>query len=403
MIRLTAPSLTVIGALVATSVATSQTPSAGWRGDGTGRFQGATPPLEWSAGEDLVWKTEVGEGYATPVVIAGRVLVSAEEDKLHCLDAETGELLWTRENGFGELPPGERAAAKAYASDCGYATPTPVSDGARIWVSYGTGVVACYDMDGNRQWIRQLQREPTTSHGRSASPVLVGEMLIVSISHLTALDAVTGEVRWVQEGSEERYGTPISAAVGDQDVLVTPAGEVVDPSDGRVLADGMTGAGYTSPVADDDVVYFLDAESSAWTLQRNAAGELRAEERWTAYLDGEFFASPLLDEGILYGVNADGVLHAIAAPTGGTIHEQKLPSGTAPVAGSAGVYPSIAMAGGHLLVANDVGELLAIPVGAGLEPAGRSRLPGDTGAMPVAVGARLYIRSGDALYCISRE
>ena len=39
--------------------------------------------------------------------------------------------------------------------------PTPVTDGKHIWVKYSFGVVACYDLDGNRKWLVDA-RSPAT-------------------------------------------------------------------------------------------------------------------------------------------------------------------------------------------------------------------------------------------------
>ena len=221
----------------------------GWRGDDSGRFPDADPPLEWSDETNVLWKTEVGVCHSSPVVAGGRVFLTAEEEGLLCLNADNGEILWTRENGFDQLPPEVRDKAEKHSSACGYASPTPVTDGLHVWVAFGSGVVTCFDIEGKRRWIRQFQLEPATADGRSASPVLADRRLIVSITHLIALDAATGETLWEQTDSEEKYGTPATSEVGDVAVLITPGGEVIRLSDGRILAKGMGGAEYSSPVA----------------------------------------------------------------------------------------------------------------------------------------------------------
>ncbi len=60
---------------------------------------------------------------------------------------------------------------------CGYTMPTPVTDGERIWVKYNTGVAACYDLDGDRQWMTHTRL--TGFIPGVSSPVLIGDRLII--------------------------------------------------------------------------------------------------------------------------------------------------------------------------------------------------------------------------------
>ena len=55
----------------------------------------------------------------------------------------------------------------------GYSSPTPATDGRNVYVLFGTGVAACYDLEGNRKWARVVEK-PTHGYGHSASPLLIG-------------------------------------------------------------------------------------------------------------------------------------------------------------------------------------------------------------------------------------
>ena len=77
----------------------------------------------------------------------------------------------------------------------GYTTDTPVSDGKFVYASVGNGVVACFTMDGIRQWTRFLEK-PTNPFGHCCSPVLVGDTLIVQYCGMFGLVAKTGTPRW---------------------------------------------------------------------------------------------------------------------------------------------------------------------------------------------------------------
>jgi len=98
----------------------------GWRGDGSGRFPGATPPLTWErtkqgngyAVRNLVWATPLPPvGISSPIVVGGRVFVTAGFTDLLCLDKATGRILWLRSHPEVEgLTPDERKAEPAYAA-----------------------------------------------------------------------------------------------------------------------------------------------------------------------------------------------------------------------------------------------------------------------------------------------
>ena len=116
----------------------------------------------------------------------------------------------------------------------GYSSPTPTSDGRHVFVVFGTGVAACYDLEGHRRWARVVER-PSIGWGHSASPLLVGDRLIVHLRSLTALDAATGSNVW-QVASEPHWGSEVRARIGGADVVVTPSGDIVKVADGTVLA-----------------------------------------------------------------------------------------------------------------------------------------------------------------------
>ena len=80
----------------------------------------------------------------TPVIVAGRIFLTAEPDALVCVDRQEGKVLWSKNHGPDTLPPEIRLPEKKprTVDGCGYATPTPVSDGRLVYVVFGTGIVA---------------------------------------------------------------------------------------------------------------------------------------------------------------------------------------------------------------------------------------------------------------------
>ena len=100
--------------------------------------------------------------------------------------------------------------------------------------------------------------------------MLVGDRLLVHFGPLVCLDAATGKMLWKNDRAKATYGTPAPARIGDVDVLVTPKGHVVRVADGKILAADLGNCGYTSPVVQGDVAYFIDSAMSAVRLPEKA-------------------------------------------------------------------------------------------------------------------------------------
>jgi outer membrane protein assembly factor BamB len=378
----------------------------GWRGDGSGVFPDARPPLGWTdrAAGNIRWKTEVGAGMSSPVVVGDRVLVTAEPDLLVCVDRDSGKVLWKQATRFTDLPKGESVKVEKPPTECGYTTPTPVSDGRHVGVVLGTGLVACYDLEGRRQWARYLGGDRRPQYGRSASPVIADGKLVVLVSHLQALDLATGRSLWKAEQTREGYGSPVAARVGDVPVVVTAGGEMVRARDGKMLATDLGRCDKVTPVCRGRVLYFIDSEARAVELPDRAAEEIHAKELWTQDLDGEFFASPVVDGGLVCTVNKRGTYYVLDAATGKIVLEKEL-SLPAPekTTRTATFYPSVTLAGSLLFVGNDGGGSLWLRPGRAYAEDGRNLLPEGAAGTPAFAGGRVYLRGGAHLYCIGAK
>ncbi len=368
----------------------------GWRTDGTGRYPDATPPLEWSADRNVVWKTSMpAPSNATPVVVGYRIFVCAEPSTLVCVDARSGKIRWQKTHDYTDVePPVQQKAPKRHNTN-GYSSPTPVTDGKTVYVLFGTGVAAAYDLDGKRRWIRFVDA-PNHGWGHSASPVLVGNKLIVSIRDMRALSVADGSRQW-RIDMAPRWGTPIAHRIGTTDVLITPSGKVVKAADGTVLVGGLGSLTYNAPLVEGDTTYFIDGErkTKATRLVGPAGSAFMVDLLWQARIaKNRYYASPVLHNGIVYAVNQRGAFTTIDAESGEVIYEQKLQLGGT-------VYPSIALAGGYLFVSSDSGKTFIIEPGREYKKLGENQL-GTFRASPVFIRDRLFIRTMKHLYCIAQ-
>jgi outer membrane protein assembly factor BamB len=383
--------------------------AVGWRGDGSGVYADADPVSAWDSDEKkgVLWKVKIGTGYSSPVATGNRVFVAVEQEKLVCVDATTRKVLWEKNNGFEDLPKDLGVEEKRYPTSAGFATPTPVTDGKHVWASFGTGIVACYDLDGNRKWIVWLNNPQQVEYGRCASPVLVEGKLVVTAGHLVALDPATGKTLWTCEDAAESYGTPAVARIGPDGigVLITATGDVVRVSNGEAVDKGLASCSYNSPVVSNGVVYFIDGRSVAFKLPGKLGEKAGFKKLWQTDLEGEFYSSPVVKDGIVYGAANDGFLHAVDAEKGAEIYKQQLDMASAaamPGMPPGNLYPSLAVAGGKLFVSNDRGQTIVVEPGRTFKQIAKNYIEEGTGAGPAFSGKLLYLRGGEDLYCVGK-
>jgi outer membrane protein assembly factor BamB len=359
----------------------------GWRRNGTGRYPDATPPVEWTAGKNIKWQARVGSGNSSPVISGDRVLVTSEPGLIHCVSRTDGKLLWTADlQAEGPEPARTKERAR----------PTPVTDGKDVYASFSNGVVACYSLEGKRRWLTKVLPAPLT-YGPSASPVLVDGKLLVDSTRLTALDPATGKEIWKAAEGESHYGTPAVLSLGGTLLAVSAKGTVIRISDGAVLgkeiAPGLGGDQAPTPVAQGAVVYFTYRRSSAVRLDL-ADGKIRPEKLWEQELPGDVISSPILSDGMLFvATSGSPEYRVLNAATGEILLEKELDL-------NANLYPSLALAGKHLFLGNDKGDMLVLEPSRVYKEIRHNDLPDGSGASPAFAGPHLLLRGGEILYCI---
>lgn len=146
----------------------------------------------------------------------------------------------------------------------------PVSDGRFVYANLGSGVTACFDLDGNQRWmvwhphnLGSLARTYGTQGGwfdhlgnliglLGNSPLLVDDAIITSQGRaIRSLDRTTGTMRWQyllptawKDGGNRSYGTPAPMTLGDgRRVLIAPHGVILDLATGTELS-GTSGNGF---------------------------------------------------------------------------------------------------------------------------------------------------------------
>jgi len=461
----TKASLAVLVLCVVVAPAGAET--VGWRGDGTGRYPAADPPVRWGLGTNIVWQTPMPNwSNASTILVGNRIFVCSEPSKLLCVSARDGTILWERTVDFLEaLPPeeAERASEQAEKGEelnrrisdldrrrrraenrlkarprqpglkqeiesmraelaelkdrlkslstytlprtgptTGYATPTPTSDGTHVYVLFGTGAAACFDLAGTMKWARVVEIKDH-KWGHSASPLLVGDRLLVHILKLIALDTATGEPVWTHE-SEFSWGSPVHTRIDGVDVAVTPRCGLVRVRDGVALCEELIRhPDSASPIVHDGVGYFVEGNQIvAVRFPAKADGSEKPKLLWRARpkvrpAKQRYYQSPVYHDGIVYAMSSRFrfYLSALDARTGAIFYTRQLT-----LAGKR-AYPSITLAG-RLLYAASTGETAVFRPGRQYEEVARNKLE-DFRASPLFAGKRMYVRGMKHLCCVGGE
>jgi outer membrane protein assembly factor BamB len=292
-----------------------------WRFDGNGRFPNIHPPSEWRQGKNILWKTpvEIG-GYSSPIVVRDRVFVTAEMGSLFCLNVADGKILWKKDLFSKDSKDIPADLSKQLMRGCGgdskQSTPTPTSNGALVFYINAMGLCACYDLQGNQQWIRIIETAKDEELF-SSSPIFVGDRIILSWGCLLALNAKDGTKLWKASDAKPSHGTPAITKIGGEEVAVTPAGDVVRLANGEILCAGLFESIYTTPLIEGNVLYVIDARARALELPAKAEKGMQLKELWKTELSGNFMASPVYRDGLIYTIeNEKCRLHIIDAKTG---------------------------------------------------------------------------------------
>ncbi len=385
----------ILSALILATVSCSvsaQEYRIGWRTDGSGRYLEADPPIKWSPGESVAWKTAMPSwSNASPVLWTGSLMiVCSEPDQVLGVDPHKGSIVWKQ--SLGDVSPTDKV--KTHGSN-GYTSQTPVADSQRIYTLFGSGVVAAHTLEGKRVWARVVER-PQHGWGHSASPTLGGGRLIVHITDLIALDPATGKEVW-RRPAKEKFGSPVVTRISGEEIVITPAGDVFRAVDGKPLARGIGKLEYATPVVQEGVVYFIEKKATAVKLPEKIDGAF--ETVWTTRVKGSrHYSSPVIHNGLIYAISREEKFSILDAKTGKLVFEKDLYLGE----GTNSAYTSITLAGDKLFVGAESGTTVVIEPGGTYKEIARNAVEGFRSS-PVFVGNRMYLRAFDHLYCFEKK
>ncbi len=314
-----------------------------WRGvnrDGVWKETGLLEKFD-SAEIKIRWRAPIANGYSGPTVANGRVYVMdrvvepKEQERVHCFDWKTGQVIWSHAydcvyKGVG-YPNGPRASVT-------------IDDG-RAYSLGSMGHLFCFDAaTGRVLWSKDLYtaykiRMP--DWGLAASPLIDGDLVIVHIGGsggacLVAFDRKTGKEQWKALDDRASYSSPIVITQAGQRVLVCwTADRVVglNPQTGQLYWEHPFPASrwpiaIATPVVNDDKL-FLSSAIDGGLMLRLLPDKLGVEKLWLRRGQNDrstdalqsLISTPLMIGAYVYGIDLNGELRCLEAKTGDRVWE----------------------------------------------------------------------------------
>lgn len=384
-------------------------PKPAWFRSEGGVIADADPATEWSDKKNVLWKVTVGTGYASPIIAGDKILIQSEPDALHCVNTD-GKIVWSATTKPENLPEDQKKKVIEAHFESGGAAATPATDGTSVFIVLANGIVASYDIaTGKKQWTTVIDLPPTSTEGRSASPIMADGKLIVHLTALIALDPKTGKELWRNEDATNTYGTPCAGKIGDVAVIGTPSGCLVRASDGKILAKEIGSSYYTTPQLSGGLFYLIGGSFVLSTMPEKIDGDKAAvKDAWSDSLEGDPYSSPLIHDGLIYTCTTAGKYSVLDPKTKKTVSSQlELASGEGAGGGGGGggamVYSSPVLAGKYIFLSNTEGKTALIEPGVAMKVFKMNELVEGSGSTPTFSGKRMYARGGENLYCIGEK
>jgi outer membrane protein assembly factor BamB len=366
------------------------------------------PPLGdgWgTGGPRVVWRKQVGQGFAGPAVVGNRVILFhrvGNEEVLESLDATTGNSIW------------RYAYPTTYRDDFGFdegprAVPV-VADG--VIYSFGAqGQLHAVDLaKGTRLWSEDTMKRfgvPKAFFGAGGSPLVEGGHVIANVggdkAGVVAFEAKTGKVLWTATDDDASYSSGVAATIGGRRTAVFLTRDSLlglDPTSGAVqfqrrwrarIAASVNAA--TPIVVGDQIFVSAQYGPGAGVLRVNGS---QLVDVWTSdEVLSNHYATSVFYNGYLYGFHG-------RQEFGPSFRAVEFQTGSVKWSQEQFRAGSVLLAGDRLLITREGGELiLAAASPQAFRPIARAQiLQGVVRPYPALADGMLYVRNENTLLCL---
>lgn len=371
-------------------------------------------PVDLADAKNLVWQKEIaGKGWSSPVIWNDQVWVTTADESGHrmfavCVDFNNGKLLHNILVFENEEPQFCHPLNS-------YATPTPFAEEGRLYVHFGVHGTACIDTKtGKKVWERR-DMECNHFRGPAASPIVVGENLVVQFDgydqqYVVALNKDTGKTAWkhtrafdygTDNGDRKKaYGTPSLIEVAGSPQLICPAAvatEALDPETGKVIWTAYHGGMNVSsrPIYNNGLLYLANGMGLLAAVNPRGEGDITDNIQWSTTKGAPKKSSVLIVGDQLYSVSDQGVLTCMNANTGKTIWSERLGGGE--------YAASPLYADGRIYLFSMEGKFTVIEYGDEYEEVASGEFPAGFMASAAVKGESIILRTKKSLYRIEEK
>jgi len=389
-----------------------------WRGPSmTGVTDETFVLITWSTTENVTWKLALPDfSGSTPIIWDNRVFLTVADGTdlyLVCVDRTRGTETWKAYLGAGNVKMRKQNMS----------SPSPITDGTRVWATTGTGVLKAFDVAGKELWARDLQKEYGPfglNWGYASTPLLHKATLYVPVLHgmktddpsyVLAIDAATGKTRWRVERptdavseSPDAYTTPALLQHDGKDEIVISGGDYVtghDPATGAELwrAGGLNpnkDRNYrvvASPIVAGGLIFVPSRVRPLIAFRPGGRGDITTSHRAWSTDQGPDVPTPATDGKYIYILNDRGIVWCRDAQTGAQIWgDQRVRSGT--------YSASPVVADGKVYVVSEDGVVTVLAAGPEFKVLAENDMADYTLSSPAISDGQIFLRTTKFLYCI---
>ena len=392
-----------------------------FRGPGGDGHAAATElPLSFGEGDRVKWKTAIhGKAWSSPVVWGDQVWVTTATDKggelsLVCVNKETGAVV----RDLVLFRVAEPQFCHPFNS---YASPTPVIEAGRIYVTFGSPGTACVDTQtGEVLWQRT---DFVCNHFRAAgsSPILHGDLLIMNFDgsdfqFVVALDKKTGKTVWKVDRSvdfkdldaagqpaaqgdyRKAFSTPQVVVAAGRSLLLSSGAKAhyaYDPATGAELwrlEERGQHSSSSRPIAAHGLVYFQTGFSKGQLVAVKLGGTGVLPESQIAWKEKKNVPnkpSIIVHDDLVTLVDDSGIATCLEAKTGAEVWRERVP----------GTYSaSPRFAGGRIYLFSEAGHVTVLAAGRTFRKLAENKFDSGFMASPAVAGNALFLRTKTHLY-----
>ena len=388
--------------------------------DGDGHSDAKGLPLNFGETEHVKWKTAIhGRGWSSPVIWGSQVwLTTATEDgtelSVVCLDKETGKVL--RDDVLFRV-----ATPQFCHKFNSYASPTPVIEDGRIYVTFGSPGTACLDTKTGKVLWQRTDFVCNHFRGAGSSPIVWGDLVIMNFDgsdaqFIVALDKKTGKNAWLTQRSvdyhdlgkdgkpeadgdwRKAFGTPHVFTENGTPVLLSSGAKAhyaYEPATGKEIwriDDPAHHSAAARPVVGLGMVFIAAGFSQAevFALKLGGQGALDPSQvAWRVKKSAPNKPSLLLVNDLIYMINDGGIVSCVDAKTGEPHWSQR-------VQGNYSASPIFA--DGRIFVLSEEGKVAELAPGPEFKLLAENKLDGGFMSSPAVSGKALFLRTKTHLY-----